>query len=68
MHTNMPSMQKQNTTTIIITNMSIMPCLQQNMSVLNLTRQLHDNDDDGDDDGDDDDSYDDSDDAGGIMG
>ena len=52
----------------MITNMSIMPCLQQNMSVLNLTRQLHDNDDDGDDDGDDDDSYDDSDDAGGIMG
>ena len=62
----MPSMQKQNSTTIIITNMSIMPCLQQNMSVLNFTRQLHD--DDSDDDGDGDDSYDDSDDAGGIMG
>ena len=50
-----------------------MPCLQQNMSVLNFTRQLHDNDDYGDDDSDscdnsDDDSYDDSDDAGGIMG
>ena len=57
----MPSMQKQNSTTIIITNMSIMPCLQQNMSVLNFTRQLHDNDND-------DDRYDDSDDAGGIMG
>ena len=48
--------------------MSIMPCLQQNKSVLNFTRQLYDNDDDGDDDGDGDDSYDDSDDAGGIMG
>ena len=31
--------------------MSIMPCLQQNMSVLNFTRQLHDNDGDDDDDG-----------------